>query len=111
MHGACKMTCHSDLACTITLCKQVTCLLRRAHSAGVCCIVCSPWQPEQLCTGSYDEHVRLWDMREPSRPLECTKVLLQLLRTSAGLAVIDQARSRECRHVFCNVGASAQGAC
>ena len=92
MHGACEMACHSDLACTITLCKQVTCLLRRAHSAGVCCIVCSPWQPEQLCTGSYDEYVRLWDMREPSRPLECTKVLLQLLRiswTSAGLAVLD----------------------
>lgn len=42
---------------------------RRSHSAGVCCISCSPWVPNCLCTGSYDDKARLWDLRNPSKPL------------------------------------------
>ena len=56
------------------LAQALPCLLRRAHSAGVCCILCSPWQAAQVCTGSYDEHVRLWDMRQLTMALETAKV-------------------------------------
>jgi diphthamide biosynthesis protein 7 len=48
---------------------------RKAHSAGVCCISSHPRRPHVLATGSYDEGVRLWDVRMLQRPLEtCDKV-------------------------------------
>ncbi|KAK9809915.1 hypothetical protein WJX72_001707 [[Myrmecia] bisecta] len=47
---------------------------RKAHGAGVCCIASSPWQKHLLCTGSYDEHVRLWDTRMASKPIQIAQV-------------------------------------
>jgi len=43
---------------------------RRAHSAGVCCIVPSPWEEHKVFTGSYDEKIRLWDLRNLTRPVQ-----------------------------------------
>ena len=42
---------------------------RKSHSAGVCCIVSSPFQPHMVMTGSYDERARFWDIRQGARPL------------------------------------------
>ena len=42
---------------------------RKSHSAGVCCIASSQYQEHILVTGSYDEHARLWDIRNTSRPV------------------------------------------
>ena len=42
---------------------------RRAHSAGVCIVSGHPLQQHLLVTGSYDDHVRLWDSRNLQRPL------------------------------------------
>jgi diphthamide biosynthesis protein 7 len=48
---------------------------RKSHSAGVCCIVSSPFQPHVVVTGSYDEKARLWDSRQgESRPLAVAEV-------------------------------------
>jgi WD40 repeat protein len=47
---------------------------RRAHGAGVCCISSHPRKPQLLVTGSYDEAVRLWDMRNMQRPIETCRV-------------------------------------
>ena len=41
---------------------------RRTHAAGVCCVASSPCQDHVVCTGSYDEKVRLWDLRMLHRP-------------------------------------------
>jgi hypothetical protein len=46
----------------------------RSHAAGVCTISPHPCIPHLVATGSYDDHVRLWDMRLMSRPLLITKV-------------------------------------
>jgi diphthine methyl ester acylhydrolase len=45
---------------------------RRTHGAGVCCISPCPQRPHLLCTGSYDEFARLWDVRMPERPVMST---------------------------------------
>lgn len=42
---------------------------RRTHGAGVCCAASSPHQQAHVCTGSYDDRIRLWDLRAPRRPL------------------------------------------
>lgn len=42
---------------------------RRAHGAGVCIVSGHPEQQHLLCTGSYDDHIRLWDSRLLQRPL------------------------------------------
>lgn len=44
---------------------QAAISLRKAHTAGVCCIAPSIHTGEEhvLFTGSYDEHVRMWDLR------------------------------------------------
>lgn len=42
---------------------------RKSHGAGVCCISSSLLQPNVLCTGSYDDIARLWDVRYPAKPL------------------------------------------
>eukprot|EP00798_Chlamydomonas_sp_ICE-L_P022758 gene22758-29926_t len=44
---------------------------RRTHSAGVCTISPHPTCGQLVATGSYDEKVRLWDVRMPTKPL-CT---------------------------------------
>jgi diphthine methyl ester acylhydrolase len=44
----------------------------KAHAAGVCSITAHPTHPHLMCTGSYDESIRLWDARFPRHPLiEC----------------------------------------
>ncbi|PON72223.1 Guanine nucleotide-binding protein, beta subunit [Parasponia andersonii] len=41
----------------------------KAHKMGVCCIAKSPSDPNTLLTGSYDENLRLWDLRSISKPV------------------------------------------
>ncbi|CAM8965185.1 unnamed protein product [Rhodiola kirilowii] len=48
----------------------------KAHSAGVCCIVKNPSDPNILLTGSYDEYLRVWDMRLLSKPVNETCMCL-----------------------------------
>lgn len=36
---------------------------RKAHGAGVCCIAPHPTHHHIICTGSYDERIRIWDVR------------------------------------------------
>ncbi|KAA6427585.1 MAG: hypothetical protein FRX49_02248 [Trebouxia sp. A1-2] len=47
---------------------------RKSHSAGVCCIASSIQQEHCLVTGSYDEHIRLWDTRRITQPVEIAQV-------------------------------------
>ena len=42
---------------------------RSAHGAGVCCVRTHRDRENLVATGSYDEHVRFWDVRMPRRPL------------------------------------------
>lgn len=42
---------------------------RKSHMAGVCCIASSPRQEHCLLTGSYDEHIRMWDSRKFQCPV------------------------------------------
>jgi diphthamide biosynthesis protein 7 len=48
---------------------------RKSHSAGVCCIVSSPFQQNIVVTGSYDEKARVWDVRQgATRPVAVAEV-------------------------------------
>jgi hypothetical protein len=42
----------------------------------VCCIQSSTGQEHVICTGSYDEYIRVWDTRLFTRPVMITKVVL-----------------------------------
>lgn len=42
---------------------------RRSHGAGVCCVASHPALEHVVATGSYDEHARVWDCRQLSRPV------------------------------------------
>ncbi|XP_022135560.1 diphthine methyltransferase [Momordica charantia] len=48
----------------------------KTHKMGVCCIAKSPSDPYKLLTGSYDEHLRVWDMRSISKPMNETSICL-----------------------------------
>ncbi|CAH9072133.1 unnamed protein product [Cuscuta europaea] len=41
----------------------------KTHTMGICCITKNPNDPNALLTGSYDEHLRIWDVRSMSRPI------------------------------------------
>lgn len=42
---------------------------KKAHTMGVCSIQTNPQVEHSLITGSYDENLRLWDMRMGARPV------------------------------------------
>ncbi|XP_050224455.1 uncharacterized protein LOC126674117 [Mercurialis annua] len=48
----------------------------KVHTMGVCCIAKNPSNPNILLTGSYDECLRVWDMRSMSKPVNETSVQL-----------------------------------
>ncbi|KAI5329788.1 PREDICTED: diphthine methyltransferase [Prunus dulcis] len=48
----------------------------KVHTMGVCCIVKNPNGPNTVLTGSYDEYLRVWDVRSISRPVNETSICL-----------------------------------
>lgn len=52
---------------------------RRGHGAGVCCIQSHPTHEHEVATGSYDENIRMWDLRNPAAPLMTYKVRCPVL--------------------------------
>ncbi|XP_015075275.1 diphthine methyltransferase-like [Solanum pennellii] len=46
---------------------------RKVHTMGICCITKSPNDPYTILTGSYDEHLRVWDVRSTAKPLSKLK--------------------------------------
>ncbi|KAL6534762.1 hypothetical protein OROGR_013437 [Orobanche gracilis] len=47
---------------------------KKVHKMGVCCIAKSPFDPNTLLTGSYDECLRVWDVRSISKPVNETSI-------------------------------------
>jgi diphthine methyl ester acylhydrolase len=48
----------------------------KSHSMGVCCIAQNPVEGNMLLTGSYDEFLRVWDMRLMEKPVNKTSINL-----------------------------------
>ncbi|KAG8367632.1 hypothetical protein BUALT_Bualt16G0092400 [Buddleja alternifolia] len=48
----------------------------KTHKMGVCCIAKSPSDPNTLLTGSYDESLRIWDVRSTSKPVNEVSICL-----------------------------------
>ncbi|KAH7682865.1 diphthamide biosynthesis protein 7 [Dioscorea alata] len=48
----------------------------KSHTMGVCCIALNPANSNMLITGSYDEFLRVWDMRSTSKPVNQRSVSL-----------------------------------
>ncbi|CAN6713840.1 unnamed protein product [Malus baccata var. baccata] len=48
----------------------------KGHAIGVCCIAKNPYDSNSVVTGSYDEYLRLWDVRSISTPVNETSVCL-----------------------------------
>ncbi|PIN08240.1 hypothetical protein CDL12_19197 [Handroanthus impetiginosus] len=48
----------------------------KSHTMGICCIAKSPGDPNTLLTGSYDECLRIWDLRSISRPVNESSISL-----------------------------------
>lgn len=46
----------------------------KVHSAGVCCVASSPHHERVACTGSYDDRLRVWDLRSAQRPVQAGEV-------------------------------------
>lgn len=46
----------------------------KTHKMGVCCISKSPYDSNTVLTGSYDENLRVWDVRSISRPVNETSL-------------------------------------
>lgn len=44
-------------------------LTSKEHKGGVCSIRAHPYNPHLLATGSYDEHLRIWDKRNMRTPI------------------------------------------
>ncbi|KAF7009932.1 hypothetical protein CFC21_024414 [Triticum aestivum] len=42
---------------------------KKTHTMGVCCIAQNPLEGNMLLTGSYDEFLRVWDMRSMMKPV------------------------------------------
>ncbi|KAK6151549.1 hypothetical protein DH2020_014184 [Rehmannia glutinosa] len=48
----------------------------KVHKMGICCIAKSPFDPNTLLTGSYDECLRVWDVRSTSKPVNESSICL-----------------------------------
>ncbi|KAI5683372.1 hypothetical protein M9H77_04600 [Catharanthus roseus] len=48
----------------------------KVHKMGVCCIAKNPNDSNVLLTGSYDEYLRIWDMRSISQPVSKSSLCL-----------------------------------
>ncbi|XP_045794174.1 LOW QUALITY PROTEIN: diphthine methyltransferase-like [Trifolium pratense] len=48
----------------------------KVHTMGVTCIEKNPHDPNRLLTGSYDEFLRVWDLRSISKPINETSISL-----------------------------------
>lgn len=87
---------------------------RSTHRAGVTCVSPSPRDGNIVATGSYDDHVRLWDVRALKNPLSeldvgggvwrCrwhpTRDLLACAAMGAGAALIDATDRTSLRLAF-----------
>ena len=69
---------------------------RRTHSAGVCTISPHPVDAHLVATGSYDEHVRLWDVRNLSKPVVQTEVSLLPYTFCSQATLVCSARQLAC---------------
>lgn len=68
----CKFSCWDLRDCPSNLVFQNS----KIHKMGVCCITKSPCDPHTLFTGSYDEYLRVWDLRSLSKPVNETSICL-----------------------------------
>ncbi|GMP33785.1 hypothetical protein CsSME_00006950 [Camellia sinensis var. sinensis] len=68
----CKFSCWDLRDCPSNLAFQNS----KIHKMGICCITKSPSDPHTLFTGSYDEYLRVWDVRSISKPVNETSICL-----------------------------------